>query len=303
MTHSPDPFFTLKPGYSVVTTAAEFFSIISNSKSGVVKDILFEPNLLKPADKNSRKISDLTFENVSFSKKEIQDIVFDNCTFVECLFIHTTVRKCEFIKCTFVRTNVNKITIIDSYLDPDSFLRCLDKRRHQNIGVRLYQQLMNNSDDQRQPIFEAKARFMFFRWRRYELKYLLNKPQTFKWRPKEVYIHRALISQIAYSKIWEFAFGSGIRLSSYVRTVLFVIISLSIINWLLAERLGLKFGDIQVERFSDALYFTIITLTTLGYGDITPKTEIGRLAVAGYAILGFALFAILASMITRKVAP
>lgn len=36
---------------------------------------------------------------------------------------------------------------------------------------------------------------------------------------------------------------------------------------------------------SEAVYFAVITGTTIGYGDISPRSDIGKLAVAGYAIL------------------
>mmetsp|Transcript_12038 Transcript_12038/g.20418 ORF Transcript_12038/g.20418 Transcript_12038/m.20418 type:complete len:208 (-) Transcript_12038:261-884(-) len=36
---------------------------------------------------------------------------------------------------------------------------------------------------------------------------------------------------------------------------------------------------------SEAVYFSVITGTTIGYGDISPRSDIGKLAVAAYAIL------------------
>lgn len=36
---------------------------------------------------------------------------------------------------------------------------------------------------------------------------------------------------------------------------------------------------------SEAAYFSIITGTTIGYGDISPKSDVGKLAVAVYAVL------------------
>eukprot|EP01059_Diplonema_ambulator_P025564 TRINITY_DN4263_c0_g1_i3.p1 TRINITY_DN4263_c0_g1~~TRINITY_DN4263_c0_g1_i3.p1 ORF type:complete len:987 (+),score=153.29 TRINITY_DN4263_c0_g1_i3:366-3326(+) len=38
-------------------------------------------------------------------------------------------------------------------------------------------------------------------------------------------------------------------------------------------------GNAELQYFHDAIYFVVITLTTVGYGDITPKTMIGRFLV------------------------
>jgi voltage-gated potassium channel Kch len=39
-------------------------------------------------------------------------------------------------------------------------------------------------------------------------------------------------------------------------------------------------------RFVDALYFSVITLTTVGYGDFAPETDIGKLFTAVYVLVG-----------------
>lgn len=47
----------------------------------------------------------------------------------------------------------------------------------------------------------------------------------------------------------------------------------------------------NVERWSfiNALYFCVVTLGTVGYGDITPTTEIGRLFTVIYIIVGLSV--------------
>ena len=45
----------------------------------------------------------------------------------------------------------------------------------------------------------------------------------------------------------------------------------------------------QIPTFFDALYFGLTTLTTVGFGDITPVTLGGRVVVAGAIILGLAI--------------
>lgn len=41
----------------------------------------------------------------------------------------------------------------------------------------------------------------------------------------------------------------------------------------------------------DALYFCVITLTTVGYGDLSPQTQIGKLFTVVYILVGLGLLA------------
>lgn len=47
-----------------------------------------------------------------------------------------------------------------------------------------------------------------------------------------------------------------------------------------------------VEKLSyiDAIYFVAMTLTTVGYGDIAPQTDAGKIFTAIYAFLGIGIF-------------
>nr|CAB3258116.1 KCNQ4/5 voltage gated potassium channel subunit isoform 2 [Phallusia mammillata] len=49
--------------------------------------------------------------------------------------------------------------------------------------------------------------------------------------------------------------------------------------------------------FADALYWGLVTLTTIGYGDKVPKTWIGRLIACCFAILGVSFFALPAGIL------
>lgn len=48
----------------------------------------------------------------------------------------------------------------------------------------------------------------------------------------------------------------------------------------------------KINSYGDALYFTIITMTTIGYGDISPVTNIGKIVVVFISILGVTVFTI-----------
>lgn len=70
-------------------------------------------------------------------------------------------------------------------------------------------------------------------------------------------------------------------------TELFLPVALLIAVW----AVGAVFYHL-VEGFSyiDAIYFTACTLTTVGYGDITPQTDAGKLFTAVYAFVGIGIF-------------
>ena len=56
------------------------------------------------------------------------------------------------------------------------------------------------------------------------------------------------------------------------------------------------------ENFADGTYFSFVTLTTLGYGDISPVTPVARFLVYMEAIVGVFYMAILvASLIGMRV--
>ena len=50
------------------------------------------------------------------------------------------------------------------------------------------------------------------------------------------------------------------------------------------------FHFLEGWRLFDAFYFCVVTLATVGYGDFTPKTDLGKIAVMIYIISGIGIF-------------
>ncbi len=68
----------------------------------------------------------------------------------------------------------------------------------------------------------------------------------------------------------------------------------------------LFYARVEHWRILDALYFTIITLATVGYGDFAPKTDAGKIFTMVYIFVGISLisgFIILLGEHSRKVKP
>ena len=161
-----DTFWKL-PDHNTINSQDEFYAHLK--KSDHLKNTIYKPDILdKKLSSQTTRISDKTFECVSFSRTTIKNIIFNNCTFRNCLLIGSRIVDCEFHNCHFILTNTHKINIHNTYIDPESFRKCLKKNTHQNIGVHLYQILLKNCRTSEQIEFERDAQFNFLRWKRYQ---------------------------------------------------------------------------------------------------------------------------------------
>jgi voltage-gated potassium channel len=57
-----------------------------------------------------------------------------------------------------------------------------------------------------------------------------------------------------------------------------------------------------VEKLSwlNAWYLSVITLATVGYGDITPKTDIGKLFTTFYVLVGIGIIVTFTSALVKR---
>ncbi len=51
--------------------------------------------------------------------------------------------------------------------------------------------------------------------------------------------------------------------------------------------------------FLDSLYFSVVTLATVGFGDLTPTTDLAKLFTVGYITVGIGIVAAFASELTK----
>ncbi|XP_054026566.1 potassium voltage-gated channel subfamily KQT member 4 isoform X2 [Dryobates pubescens] len=58
-----------------------------------------------------------------------------------------------------------------------------------------------------------------------------------------------------------------------------------------------KDANLQFATYADSLWWGTVTLTTIGYGDKTPQTWLGRMLAAGFALLGISFFALPAGIL------
>ena len=73
--------------------------------------------------------------------------------------------------------------------------------------------------------------------------------------------------------------------------MLLVVLSGGITFFLLEGETG------TVRHFGDAFWWAVVTVTTVGYGDITPKTGMGRLVALGVMLVGIGFLSVLTANI------
>lgn len=297
-----NPFWN-PPDLEEIDTQEEFYRRLRESDT--LQRVLYRPDTLV-REERGKKIESIKFIGCSLSKTGITGIIFNDCEFKDCLLIGSTINDCEFHRCTFENTNTYKITLESTYVDPKSFRRCLDKKKHQNIGVHLFQELLNNSRSKDQVIFEREAMFQFLRWKRFQIWYEVKQDWE-KLKGGLEPIGKLLMRIVkgsatcAWRRVWQCLSGSGLRIRNFVASAVVFALAISCVNHQFGDEFGLSLNGNW--SYYNALYFTIISLTTLGYGDITPTTVLGQMVASLQSIFGFVLFALLTSMLYRRLFP
>lgn len=275
----------------------------------ISRAMLFQRSQRDGGNKPLYKIKRKTISNVSFSKSKIQGLIFDDCTFKDCLFIYSNIVDCEFHDCNFINCNTYKISIQNTYIPPSSFKKCLNESEHQNIGVHLYQVVLRNAKTQDQPKHEAESRYQFERWRRFQKLYEFRKLKFSRKDNRVTKRKVVLLWQILKMWLGQHLFGYGIKVTAFIRTVTALFGAAWFLNFKYSSEFGLKISETEVAQFDfieksvATFYYTVVTFTTVGYGDITPSTWEGQLAASGQSVIGFLSFALLVSMFFRKIAP
>jgi len=104
------------------------------------------------------------------------------------------------------------------------------------------------------------------------------------------------------------AFGIGAAASDRVRggAGLWILAPVLLILWVAAAYgyYELESGvNPHVQTFTDALYFSFVTASTVGYGDVTPVTPAGKVLTGLLIFLGVGLLGFASAQLTAKLLP
>jgi voltage-gated potassium channel len=90
--------------------------------------------------------------------------------------------------------------------------------------------------------------------------------------------------------------SSAKKISIFMLVVLAMVVILGSVMYL-AEGKASGFGSIP-----DSIYWAIVTITTVGYGDITPVTSVGKFIASFIMLLGYGIIAVPTGIVTTEMA-
>ncbi len=289
---SKDPLFTAE---GLLPTFDEAKLLEHFKVSDEIRSVFYEEENSFAPERPQNKLRNKRFINVWFKSVTIRGVTFQDCVFEDCRLIGTIFLECEFHDCTFRRCNTHKIQFQRTYIDPTSFIEMPDRKKYSNIGVHLFQQLYRNSAEMLQSDFSNSAEYEFKKWQRYEL--------SSKWRNNEPHKGR-IARRWASNLFFSLVSGYGLKPLRVVGWLLLTLVCVVVFNYSCWTSFKFHSGsNLNVDNPSLplAVYYSIVTLTTLGYGDITPQSDFGLIATSTEVIFGLVGLAMLASALIKKV--
>ncbi|MBW6459775.1 MAG: potassium channel family protein [Bacteroidales bacterium] len=100
----------------------------------------------------------------------------------------------------------------------------------------------------------------------------------------------------------EVIFGTETPAGRAFDVILMISISLSVLVVIIGAIMYLVEGpDNGYRNIPESIYWTIVTLTTVGYGDISPQTGLGKVIASMVMIIGYGIIAIPTGIISAEI--
>ncbi len=93
---------------------------------------------------------------------------------------------------------------------------------------------------------------------------------------------------------------SALRSSAY-KIAVFVIAVMVVVTLVGAAMYVLEGADAGFSSIPRGVYWAIVTVTTVGFGDITPQTTVGQMLAAALMILGYGVIAVPTGIVTAEI--
>jgi voltage-gated potassium channel len=104
--------------------------------------------------------------------------------------------------------------------------------------------------------------------------------------------------RIEFEEVWR-VYKENRAESTFYTTLIIVILLLTFTSLTIVQ-IESASPEAQITTSSDALWWSLVTTTTVGYGDLVPTTDTGRLLATLLMTLGVALVSVLTSYVTTS---
>lgn len=293
----------------------EFYALKDRNNNKFKSIVYYKDDLISTKD-DKITFTNEVFEEVSFSKTTIKNIKFFNCTFDKCLFLSTIFEDCTFSNCTFSSCNtLGSEWKGKTSIDPKVFSENFDYVHDSNIATKLFVELMGLYEENHQIDRHKDARYLYLKSTNSLIHYHYNITKDIG----VITFYKKRFSSWFLDKLSGYGVYKG-RLLSFLSIFL---VTISFFNYFFQDIMFkikddapqtilsdptfsdfffnlLNFNnDIVQYNLLDLAYFSFITITTIGYGDIAPTTSLGQLIIMIESAIGILLIALSLNMFTN----
>ena len=247
-------------------------------------------------------LSELELSKANFRNANLRGADLSHGTFFLADFSHADLQRADCIESNFRRCDFTDATLDEANLDSAELKRaCLCDASC--IGTKFEHSDLSEADvaklkyDRRKMMGKYRgirgldSTFGNALWRRDAMDQDYIDSLKYVWSGKSV-LNRALF------KAWALTdFGRSVWRVGLLAVVCIAIFAFA--YYFLQSDLDI--GSASELSLPDALYFSVVVFTTLGFGDIAPETQITRLFVAIEVIMGYITLGLLMALISNTV--
>ncbi len=267
----------------------DFKSSIRNNN---ISNALFMPDVFSSAHRFD-KYTKTAFRAISFKNTKFERIKFVDCSFTDCLFLNAEFNQCEFSNCDFNGCNFLGSSWTKTRIDPKTLKGNFDYKNDANIAAHLFHALYEQYKNDHQPNYARLSKYLLMK-SRYGLDYFYRKKGTlttvsFFLRRVQAVFHR-------------FVSGYGVYRLRVLAAFFSFFVLASALNHLLQSYIFSSDVPPTSPNYSiiQSAYYTFISITTIGFGDMVPKSEIGRILIMGESSVGIFLIAYLLNFFSES---
>lgn len=280
---------------------------LNEEKNNAYTKLLYFNDKLISTLENKLIFEGKNFTEISFKDTTIDYVTFIDCIFNNCLFLDTIFINCRFKNCKFHNCNTSGSKWMEKTdITPEQFKDNFNYVDDANIAKKFYSELVDLYKKNNYIDYEKDARY-------YYLKSIHNQFH-FQYKKNNITCRKYYWLRFS-SWISDKISGYGVYKSKLLKVLSIYLVLITFINYM-TQNIIFK-SDVTSSFFNslynlfklngdnplkydiiDSLYFSFITITTIGYGDMYPTTTPGQSIIMTESIIGILLIALSLNMFT-----